>query len=141
MPQEVRVDKWVWAMRIYPTRSRATEACHKGRVTINGVVAKPSKTVKPGDKVGVRKPPVTFTYEVLQVTENRLGAKKVPDYMVDVTTPDQKSLLDMARIGGFINRQKGLGRPTKRDAREIDHFTEEFSSDWEDFDWDDDEEM
>lgn len=141
MKGEVRVDKWLWAMRVFKTRSISTDACKKGRVSVGGVVVKPSRMVKPGDIVDVRKPPVTYSFRVLQTTENRLGAKLVPEYLENVTPQSQYDLLEMTRISGFVNRQKGLGRPTKRDSRELERFREEsYSSDSFFFDWDEEEE-
>lgn len=133
--KEERIDKWLWAMRVFKTRSIATDACRKGRVMVGGVAVKPSRTVKPGDVVDVRKPPVTYSFRVLQVCGNRLGAKLVPEYIEDVTPKSQYDLLEMTRISGFVNRRKGLGRPTKRDARDLRSFrdeAEEFFLDWED---------
>lgn len=135
MAQEERIDKWLWATRIFKTRSIATDACKKGRVAINDVTIKPSRMVKVGDKVSVRKPPVTYTFEVVGLTEARVGAKLVPNYLKNITSPDQYELLDMVRISGFVNRQKGLGRPTKKEGRELAHFTE---MSFLDFDFDDD---
>lgn len=140
MGKEVRVDKWLWAMRVFKTRSIATEACKKGRVTMAGMTVKPSRTVKPGDVVDVRKPPVTYTFRVKDVCENRLGAKLVPDYLENITAPDQYELLEMTRISGFVDRRKGLGRPTKRDSRTMSAFKEEsFAADTFFLDWEDDD--
>ncbi|MCH5346357.1 MAG: RNA-binding S4 domain-containing protein [Muribaculaceae bacterium] len=132
---EVRIDKWIWAMRLFKTRTIATEACKKGRVMINDVAVKPSRGVKVGDIVSVRRPPVTYSFRVIALTENRLGARLVPEYLEDITPADQLHLLDVVKISGFIDRRKGLGRPTKRDGREMARFTEEATG-W-DFDWDD----
>lgn len=134
MLQEERIDKWLWATRIFKTRSMATDACKKGRVMIDGVCIKPSRNIKIGDTISVRKPPVTYTFEVTGLTEARIGAKLVPQYLINKTTKDQYELLDMVKISGFVNRQKGLGRPTKKEGRELAHFTEEMS--FTDFDWD-----
>lgn len=140
MSKEVRVDKWLWAMRVFKTRSIATEACKKGRVSIGGAAVKPSRTVKPGDVVDVRKPPITYTFRVKDVCENRLGAKLVPDYLENITPPDQYELLEMTRISGFVDRRKGLGRPTKRDSRTMVAFKEEsFAADTFFLDWEDDD--
>ena len=130
---EERVDKYLFAMRIYKTRSIAADACKKGRVTMNGVELKPSRTFKIGDKFSVRKGPITYSYEVLRLSENRLGAKLVPDYMRDITAPDQLELLELAKIAGQSGRDRGTGRPTKKDRREM----EVFLSDDYDFDLDD----
>lgn len=135
---EVRVDKWLWAMRVFKTRTVATEACKKGRVYIGNVIAKPSRTVKVGDIVNVRKPPVTYSFKVLALTQNRLGAKLVPEYMENVTPKSELDLLEVVKISGFIDRRKGLGRPTKREGRELAEFTESMSDGW-DFDFLDDE--
>ena len=135
---EVRIDKWLWAVRVFKTRTVASDACKKGRVMIGDAVAKPSRTVKVGDVVKVRKPPVTYSFKVLALTENRLGAKLVPEYMENVTPRSELDLLDVVRISGFIDRRKGLGRPTKREGRELSRFTEQASDGW-DFDFDDDD--
>ena len=132
---EARIDKWMWAARIFKTRSIAAEACKKGRISINGAQAKAARMVKAGDVVQVRKPPVTYSFKVLALTENRLGAKLVPEYMENVTPRSELDLLEVVRISGFVDRRKGLGRPTKREGRDLARFTEE-SIGW-DFDWDD----
>lgn len=135
---EERIDKWLWAMRVFKTRTIATEACKKGRVMMGGVAVKPSRSIKEGDVIDVRKPPITYTFRVLKVTGNRLGAKLVPEYLENITSPDQYELLEMTKISGFVDRRKGLGRPTKRDSRELSKFKEEsytaddFYLDWED---------
>ena len=132
---EVRIDKWLWAMRIFKTRTIATEACKKGRVSVGNALAKPSRTIKVGDIIQVRKPPVTYSFKVLALTENRLGAKLVPEYMENVTPRSELDLLEVVKISGFVDRRKGLGRPTKREGRDLARFNDE-SSGW-DFDWDD----
>lgn len=128
-------------MRIFKTRTIAAEACKKGRVMVGVVAVKPSRTVKPGDIVSVRKPPVTYSFRVKAVTENRLGAKLVPDYMENITPQSQLDLLDVIKISGFIDRRKGLGRPTKREGRQLEEFTSQVFDDstrgW-DLDFDDD---
>ena len=139
---EARIDKWMWAARIFKTRTIAAEACKKGRVSMNGTQVKASRTVKPGDVIQVRKPPVTYSFKVLQPIEKRVGAKLVPEIMENVTTSDQYELLEMSRISGFVNRAKGTGRPTKKDRRSLEEFTmPEFMDDFDfDFDFDEDEE-
>ncbi len=132
---EVRIDKWLWATRVFKTRTIATDACKLGRVTIDGMNVKPSRVVKVGEKISVKKPPITFTFEVLALLNNRVGAKLVPNYLKNITTPDQYELLEMARISGFVKRQKGLGRPRKKDGREMKEFTEEAYFGFDD--WDD----
>ena len=135
---EVRVDKWLWAMRVFKTRTVATEACKKGRVYVGNAIAKPSRTIKVGDVVNVRKPPVTYSFKVLALTQNRLGAKLVPDYMENITPKSELDLLEIVKISGFIDRRKGLGRPTKREGRDLAQFTESMSDGW-DMDFLDDE--
>ena len=135
---EVRVDKYLWAMRIYKTRSIAADACKNGRITINGVQVKPSRTFKIGDKFSVRKGPITYSFEVLQLSENRLGAKLVPEYMRDCTDPKQLELLELARMAGNGMRDRGTGRPTKKDRRDIEVFMSDSYLD--EIDFEDDEE-
>ncbi len=134
---EVRVDKYLWAMRIYKTRSIAADACKNGRITMNGVQLKPSRTFKIGDRFSVRKGPITYSYRVLQLSENRLGAKLVPDYMQDITAPDQLELLELARMAGQTGRDRGTGRPTKKDRREIETFMSDSYLD--ELDWEEEE--
>ena len=134
---EERVDKYLFAMRIYKTRSVAADACKKGRVTMKGAELKPSRTFKIGDTFSVRKGPITYTYEVLRLSENRLGAKLVPEYMRDITTPDQLELFELARLAGKSGRDRGTGRPTKKDRREIEFFLSDDYPDFEDDDEDD----
>ena len=137
---EARIDKWRWAARIFKTRTIAAEACKKGRISINGAQAKPARMVKPGDVIQVRKPPVTYSFKVLQAIEKRVGAKLVPEIMENVTTPDQYELLEMSKISGFIDRARGTGRPTKKERRDLDEFfTPEYLDDF-DFDFDDEDE-
>ncbi len=131
---EIRVDKWLWATRVFKTRSIATDACKKGRITISGVTVKPSHTVKIGDIIVVRKPPISYSFQVLGLIENRVGAKLVPEYSKNVTPKEQYDLLEMTRISGFVNRQKGLGRPTKKEGRELAKFTEISFLGYDDFD-------
>lgn len=140
---EERVDKWLWAMRVFKTRTIATDACKKGRVTMGGTAVKPSRMIKPGDVIDVKKPPITYTFRVKGVTGNRLGAKLVPEYLENITPQSQYELLEMTKISGFVDRRKGLGRPTKKDSREMSRFKEDsyadtFFLDFEDFDDEDD---
>lgn len=130
---DVRVDKWLWAVRIFKTRSIASDACRKGRVMIEGVSLKPSRNVRVGDVVQVKKAPMTFSFKVLALAEKRMGAKLVPDYMENVTPPEQYELLELNKISGFVDRQRGTGRPTKKDRRDLDQFTDTFDFDESDF--------
>ncbi len=131
-----RLDKWLWAVRLFKTRSAAAEACKKGRISVNGAQAKAAHTVKEGDEVGVRKPPITYTFRIRQAIEKRVGAKLVPEMIDNITAPDQMEILEMSKISGFVNRAKGTGRPTKKDRRELEDFTQPVF--WGDMDFDDD---
>jgi ribosome-associated heat shock protein Hsp15 len=122
MVEEARIDKWLWAARIFKTRSIAADACKNGRVTIGGVNVKPSHVVKAGEVVAVRKPPVTYSFRILKTIEQRVGAKLLPEIYENVTPPDQYELLEMNRISGFVDRARGTGRPTKKDRRAMDAF-------------------
>lgn len=133
---EARIDKWMWAVRIFKTRTIAAEACKKGRVSINGAQAKAARTIKIGDVIQVRKPPITYSFKVLQPIEKRVGAKLVPEVMENVTSPDQYELLEISRISGFVNRAKGTGRPTKKDRRSLEEFTTPEFMDSFDFEFD-----
>ena len=144
MADEARIDKWLWAARIFKTRTLASEACKKGRVSSNGTTLKASKIVKVGDVIDVKKPPITYSFRIKQAIEKRVGAKLIPDVLENVTRPDQYELLEMNKISGFVNRARGTGRPTKKDRRSLDEFTEPaFAGDFDfmdfDFDQDDDE--
>jgi len=132
---EARIDKWLWASRIFKTRTIAAEACKKGRVSINGTQVKPSRMIKPREVIQVKKPPVTYSFKVLQAIEKRIGAKLVPEILENVTTPEQYELLEMSRISGFVDRARGTGRPTKKDRRSMEEFiTPEYFGD-DDFDF------
>ena len=148
---EARIDKWMWAARIFKTRTIAAAARPPGPPPppappvpparpVNGSQVKPARMVKPGDVVQVRKPPVTYSFKVLQAIEKRVGAKLVPEIMENVTTPDQYELLEMSKISGFVDRARGTGRPTKKERRDLDEFfMPEYLDDF-DFDFDDEEE-
>ena len=137
MAEQARIDKWLWAARIFKTRSLAAEACKNGRVTIGNVNVKPSHMVKVGETVSVRKPPVTYSFKILQTIEQRVGAKLIPGIYENVTTPDQYELLEMNRISGFVDRARGTGRPTKKERRALDAF---IGPSFDDIDFDDDDE-
>ena len=136
---EARIDKWLWAARIFKTRSIAADACKNGRVTIQGVNAKPSRPVKVGEVVAVRKPPVTYSFKVLKAIEMRVGAKRLPEIYENVTTPDQYELLEMNRISGFVDRARGTGRPTKKERRSLDAFIDPAMEGFDFDDWEDDD--
>ncbi len=127
----IRIDKWLWAVRVYKTRTDAAEACRNGRVGVNGASAKPSKEVKAGDTVTVRKNPVTYTLRVLELVQNRQPARNVPLYAENITPEEELNRLKMSTYTNFGVRDRGAGRPTKRDRREVDELLEElfFDSD------------
>ena len=137
MSDQARIDKWLWAVRIYKTRSIAAEACKKGHVSIGERTAKPAHNVRVGDIVNVKKTPITYSFKVLQCAEHRVGAKLVPELMENVTPQEQYNILEMSRMSGFIDRARGTGRPTKKERRDLDTFVEEgFDIDFEEFDFD-----
>ncbi len=131
---EVRVDKWLWAVRIFKTRTIAADVCKKGRVMIGGVAVKPSRNIRVGEVIEVRKPPVTYSFKVLALADKRMGAKLVPQFMENVTTPDQYEILELNKISGFVDRQRGTGRPTKKERRDLEQFRG--GIDFDDLDWD-----
>ena len=140
MNTQARIDKWLWAARIFKTRSIAADACKNGRVTVNNVNVKPSHMVKVGETVCVTKPPITYSFKILKTIEQRVGAKLIPEIYENVTTPDQYELLEMNRISGFVDRARGTGRPTKKERRALDAFIGPSFDDMDfDFDGDDDE--
>ena len=136
---EARVDKWLWAARIFKTRSIAVDAIKNGRVTMNGMNVKPSRMVKEGEVISVRKPPVTYSFKILKTIEQRVGAKLIPEIYENVTPADQYELLEMNRISGFVDRARGTGRPTKKERRALDEFIGPSMDDFDDFDFDSDD--
>lgn len=127
MNDNARIDKWLWAVRLYKTRTMAADACKKGHVIIKGCAVKPSHSVREGDIVQVKKTPITYSFRVLKCAENRVGAKFVSELMENITPPEQYELLEMSRISGFVDRARGTGRPTKKERRSIDRFNEDFT--------------
>ena len=117
-----RLDKWLWAARIFKTRTLAAAACKRGQVSIGGAQMKPSRMVKAGDVIDVRKPPITYSFRILQAIEHRVGARLIPQILENVTAPEQYELLEMNRISGFVDRARGTGRPTKKERRALDDF-------------------
>ena len=135
---EVRIDKWMWAVRLFKTRSLAADACKKGKVLLGGTAAKASRNIKVGDVIQVKRPPVTYSFKVLALSENRMGAKLVPDFMENVTPPEQLEALEMSRFSAFGVRDRGTGRPTKKDRRDMESYME-VGDDFSFFDFDDDD--
>lgn len=124
MKTEVRIDKWLWAVRLFKTRTLAAEACKKGKVVIQNVQVKPSRNIKVGEVVSIKRNPILFSFKVLALSENRMNAKLVVDFMLNVTTPDQLELIELSKLAGQMGRDRGTGRPTKKERRELDDFTE-----------------
>ncbi|MDR0510153.1 MAG: RNA-binding S4 domain-containing protein [Rikenellaceae bacterium] len=124
---EVRIDKWLWAVRVYKSRSDAAEACRTNRVWVNGVTAKPSREVRTGDLVAVRKMAVTYSYRVLELVSGRLPAKDVPRHVEDITPQEELAKLNVPRESVFIHRERGTGRPTKKERREIEQLMDDIS--------------
>lgn len=122
MAEGVRIDKWLFAVRLYKTRSLASEECRKGKVTIGGMPVKPSREIKEGETIQIRKPPITRSYKILALTENRMAAKLVPEFMVETTPASELEILETQKYMSFFNRDKGTGRPTKKDRRDLDDF-------------------
>ena len=138
MNAQARIDKWLWAVRIYKTRSIAAEACKKGHIMVRDKAVKPSFLVRVGDIVQVKKSPITYSFMVLQCAENRVGAKLVPELMENVTPAEQYEALEMSRISGFVDRARGTGRPTKKERRSMDTFIDSAADfDFEEFDFED----
>ena len=127
--EEVRIDKYLWSIRVYKTRTDATDACKGGKVRVNGADTKPSKTVKAGDMIVARKGAVVYTYKVLQLVDKRQGAKLVPLYAENLTPPEELAKLRAPVETFFLKRDRGAGRPTKKDRRQMDSLWEclEFS--------------
>jgi ribosome-associated heat shock protein Hsp15 len=122
MTEPVRIDKWLWAVRIFKTRSLAAEACMKGHVLVQDMPVKPSHHVKTGEKIKVRKPPIYRSFVVLELINNRVGAKDVEKYMTDITPPEELELLKMKNDMQWNSRDRGTGRPTKKERRDLEEF-------------------
>ena len=117
---EIRLDKYLWAVRIFKTRSDAADAVRNNKVTVNGSYAKPSREVKLGDVIAVRKQQVTYSYKVLDLVSSRQPAKNVPLYCLDITPQEELAKLNVPRETNFVFRDRGTGRPTKKERRELD---------------------
>ncbi len=117
---DVRIDKYLWAVRVFKTRSIATDEINKNRVTINGIDVKPSRIVKPGDVIAIRKPPAVFTYKVLALLTQRISASLVSQYAENLTPESEIQKQYIARVNVTFKRDKGAGRPTKKDRRDIE---------------------
>ncbi|WP_462317325.1 RNA-binding S4 domain-containing protein [Marinilabilia sp.] len=123
--ETVRIDKFLWAVRLFKTRSVAAEACKKGRVTMEGQPVKSSRLIRRGDEISIKVPPAVKTFKVLDLSEKRMGAKLVHGFIEDITPKEELDLLDMARMTQKMNRPKGTGRPTKKDRRDLDQLNDQ----------------
>jgi ribosome-associated heat shock protein Hsp15 len=122
MATAVRIDKWLWAVRVFKTRSQATEACKKGRVSIGNLSVKPSREVHEGEVVKVRVNPITRSFKVLGIAEKRMSAKLTPGFVLEITPPEELELLEVQKQMNWSTRERGSGRPTKKDRRNLDDF-------------------
>ena len=118
--EEIRIDKYLWAIRVYKTRTDATDACKGGKVRVNGSDTKPSKPVKVGDTIVARKGAVTYTYKVIALIDKRQGAKLVPNYAENQTSAEELAKLRAPVETFFLKRDRGAGRPTKKDRRQME---------------------
>jgi len=123
MPPAVRIDKYLWAVRLYKTRTLAAEACKKGKITVDDMPAKPSRNITAGDVIEVKKMPVVYSYRVLDPIEKRVGARIVEKYVEDITPQEELQKLEM-EDDFFIKRDRGTGRPTKKERRLLDDITD-----------------
>jgi len=121
----MRIDKYLWCIRFYKTRNIATDASKKGHIRINGSSVKPSKLVYNGDKISIRKNQINYEIEVLDIPKSRVGAKLVDLYRKDITPTEAFEKLELLKYSKDYYRKKGTGRPTKKDRRELDEFSEE----------------
>lgn len=127
--EEVRIDKYLWSIRVFKTRSEATDACKGGKIRVNGADIKPSKAVKVGDLIVARKGAVAYTYKVLELIDKRQGAKLVPRYAENLTPEEELAKLRAPVETFFLKRDRGAGRPTKKDRRQMDSLWDELSFD------------
>lgn len=125
--KSVRIDKFLWAVRIFKTRSLASSACRMGRILISNVAVKPSRMIEVNEIVNVKKPPVSYTYKVKEPVENRVSAKLVANFIEDITPESERIKTDINRTGATGFRKKGTGRPTKKERRIIDSWRDDLT--------------
>ena len=125
--KNIRIDKFLWSVRIYKTRSIASDECRKGRIIIKEIPVKPSRIILANEIITVKKPPVNYSYRVIEPIENRVSAKLVANYIEDLTSDEEKARLDFRQAGGIIYREKGTGRPTKKERRLIDRIKDDMT--------------
>lgn len=124
----VRIDKFLWAVRIFKTRSLATDECRKGRILINNLQVKPSRNVSRGEIIIVRKPPVNYTFRVIDLVQNRVPAKLTDNYIENITPESEISKLSLSKTGILSFRERGTGRPTKKERRNLDKFIDDYQN-------------
>jgi ribosome-associated heat shock protein Hsp15 len=122
MAEGTRIDKYLFAVRLYKTRSLASEECRKGKVTIGGMNVKPSRELKVGETIQLRRPPITRSYKIVALTESRMAAKMVPEFLVETTPASELEILEIQKNMSVYNRERGTGRPTKKERRDLDDF-------------------
>ena len=121
----VRIDKYLWSVRLFKTRTLAAEACEKHRVLVNDMEVKPSRNVKIGDRLVVKKPPIVYSYDVVGLIDKRQSAPLAKNYILDTTPQEELEKANLAQARVFAQRDRGAGRPTKKDRRDIDKLTSE----------------
>lgn len=137
MAKAIRIDKFLWSVRLFKTRSKSTEACRSGKVRVNEQAIRAAKTVEVGDIISLRKGPVNYTYKIKQLLSSRVGAKLVDNYIQDLTQKEELEKLEILKLSYTRWRERGAGRPTKKDRREIDVFDESKVQDFNELDdWD-----
>jgi len=122
MAEGTRIDKYLFAVRLYKTRSLASEECRKGKVTIGGMNVKPSRELKVGETIQLRRPPITRSYKIVALTESRMAAKMVPEFLLETTPASELEILEVQKNMSVYNRERGTGRPTKKERRDLDDF-------------------
>lgn len=138
--KEVRIDKWLWAVRLFKTRTLAVDTIKKNRIMIKDQPVKPSRMIKVGDIIQIRRVPITYSFEVLDLSEKRMGAKLVPEFLKDVTPASELQILEQIKVSGFIDRARGTGRPTKKDRRDLSDFSTDLQdSFFDEWDWDEED--
>ena len=125
--KNIRIDKFLWSVRIYKTRSIASDECRKGRIIINDIQVKPSRSVLKNEIITVKKPPVIYSYRVIEPIENRVSAKLVEQFVEDLTPEEEKDKLNISQSIGIVYRDKGTGRPTKKERRQIDRIKDDLN--------------
>jgi ribosome-associated heat shock protein Hsp15 len=122
MTDGIRIDKWLWTLRLFKTRSQATDACNRGHILMEGLPVKPSRHIKTGDVVKVKRSPIYRSYQVLGFPGSRVGAAELPKFLLETTPPEELKLLEVQKDMQWVTRDRGAGRPTKKERRDLDEF-------------------